>query len=176
MTVLFCDMKGSTALGEFTTPAGLVDDHQPLPRDDVDAGAPAMTGSSTSISATASWPSGGRRSSPPRPRRARLPGGAGPAGGAAGAGCGTARAGGRPARPAAGRDPGRHRHRRGAGRQHRLGHGKSYTVMGGAVNLASRLKASNKALRHQHPGQRRHRAAGGGAVELREIELATSPA
>ena len=39
---------------------------------------------------------------------------------------------------------------------------KSYTVMGGAVNLASRLEALEQALRHQHPGQCRDRPAGGG--------------
>jgi HAMP domain-containing protein len=67
MTVLFCDMKNFTALSEVTTPTGLVtiiNRYLTACRNRC----AATTASSTSTSATRSWRSGGRPSSPPRRR------------------------------------------------------------------------------------------------------------
>ena len=110
-----------------------------------------------------------------RPGAARLRGGTRPAGGTAGADGRAARAGRRPARAAHGRDPDRHRHRRGAGRQHRLGADHELHGDGRCGEPRLQARGHEQALWHQHPGQRRDRAAGGGCDRVARDRLPRSP-
>ena len=176
MTVLFCDMRDSTALGEFTTPAGLVAIINRYFTDDVGAGAPprrhhrqiyrrrdhGLLGAAVrrrrragrlaclaALDQLAALPA----LAAALPELVGVRRGLPPLGIRIGIATGEVLVG------SIGSEMTR-----------------SYTVMGGAVNLASRLEGMNKHLRHQHPGRApRRRELAEGAIELREIDTVPLP-